>query len=117
MRNENCFRKRMKVLVPVCLVLTAAVCLCAVHAAAQGNVASAIESTWSSARTQIKQVVNNVVFPALDLILAVLFFAKVGLSYMDYRRSGHMDFTAPAILFATLLFTLTAPAYLWSIIG
>ena len=38
MRNENCFRKRMKVLLPVFLVLTAAICLCAVHSAAQGNV-------------------------------------------------------------------------------
>ena len=81
------------------------------------DVAGAIEHTWSAAKVQIKQVVNNVVFPVLDLILAVLFFAKVGLSYLDYRRNGRLDFTAPAILFATLLFTLTAPAYLWSIIG
>ena len=101
------------VLLTVCLALAG---IWTVTASA-GDVAGAIESTWGAARTQIKQVVNNVVFPVLDLILAVLFFAKVGLSYMDYRRNGHLDFTAPAILFATLLFTLTAPAYLWSVIG
>lgn len=85
--------------------------------AATGDVAGAIENTWNSAKTQIKSVVNNVVFPVIDLILAVLFFAKIGLAYMDYRKHGQFEFTAPAILFACLVFTLTAPLYIWSIIG
>ena len=85
--------------------------------AASGDVAGAIQNTWNSAKTQIKQVVNNVVFPVIDLVLAVLFFAKVGLAYMDYRKHGQFEFTAPAILFATLVFTLSAPLYIWSIIG
>ena len=110
-----CGRRRVLVAVAVCFAAAALLTVSA--AAGNGDVAGAIENTWGAARTQIKQVVNNVVFPVLDLVLAVLFFAKVGLSYMDYRRNGHLDFTAPAILFATLLFTLTAPAYLWSVIG
>jgi hypothetical protein len=85
--------------------------------AASGDVAGAIENTWNDAKTQIKQVVNNVVFPVIDLVLAVLFFAKVGLAYMDYRKHGQFEFTAPAILFATLVFTLSAPLFIWSIIG
>lgn len=32
-----------------------------------------------SAKTQIKSMVNNVVFPVIDLILSVLFFAKIAL--------------------------------------
>lgn len=44
--------------------------------AATGDVAGAIENTWNSAKTQIKSVVNNVVFPVIDLVLAVLFFCK-----------------------------------------
>lgn len=82
-----------------------------------GNVAQAIESTWGSAKSQVKAVVNNVVFPVIDLILAVLFFVKVGTAYMDYRKHGQFEFAAPAILFACLVFTLTAPLYLWGIIG
>ena len=39
---------------------------------AAGDVSSAIQSTWNSAQTQIKNVVNNVVFPAVDMILAIL---------------------------------------------
>ena len=110
---------RKKVRMAAVLLLTLLLMAVAIPAvaSASGDVAGAIEQTWDEAKTQIKKVVNNVVFPVLDLILAVLFFAKVGLCYMDYRRNGHLDLAPPAILFATLLFTLTAPAYLWQIIG
>ena len=83
---------------------------------ASGNVSGAIESTWNAAQSQIKQVVNNVVFPVIDMILAILFFVKVATAYLDYRKHGQFDFTAPAILFACLLFSLTAPMYIWSVL-
>ena len=76
-------------------------------ASASGNVAGAVENTWTAAQGQVKQIVNNVVFPVIDLILAVLFFVKVGTSYFDYRKHGQFDFTAPAILFACLLAPIT----------
>ena len=94
-----------------CLLATTA------FAAGTGDVAGAVESTWTTASGQIKSVVNKVVFPAIDLILAVFFFAKLGMAYFDYRKSGQFEWTAPAILFACLVFTLTAPTYIWSIIG
>lgn len=37
----------------------------------KGDVAGAIEKTWEDASEQIKTVVNKVVFPAIDLVLAV----------------------------------------------
>ena len=40
-------------------------------AAPTGDVSGVIEQTWQSAATQIKTVVNSVVFPALDMILVV----------------------------------------------
>ena len=55
----------------------------AVTVFAAGDVSSAIESTWTSAQTQIKNVVNNVVFPAVDMILAILFFVKLATAYLD----------------------------------
>ena len=85
--------------------------------ATSGDVAGAVEQTWTSAQGQIKTVVNNVVFPAIDLILAVFFFVKVGTAYFDYRKTGQFEWTAPAILFACLVFTLTAPLYIWGIVG
>ena len=52
-----------------------------------------------------------------DLVLAVFFFAKLGMAYFDYRKHGQFEWTAPAILFACLIFTLTAPTYVWTILG
>ncbi len=82
-----------------------------------GDVAGAIQGTWDTAKTQIKTVVNNVVFPVIDLVLAVCFFSKLAMTYMDYRKHGQFEWTAPAILFASLVFSLTAPLYIWGIIG
>ena len=86
-------------------------------AADTGDVAGAVEDTWIAARGQIKSVVNNVVFPVIDLILAVLFFVKVATAYMDYRKHGQFEWAPPAILLATLIFALTCPLYIWSILG
>ena len=83
---------------------------------ASGDVAGAVENTWNTAQQQVKTIVNNVVFPVIDLILAILFFVKVGTSYFEYRKHGQFDFTAPAILFACLIFTLTAPLYIWTVL-
>ena len=85
-------------------------------ATAAGNVSGAIEGTWNAAQGQIKDIVNNVVFPVIDMILAVLLFVKIATAYMDYRKHGQFEFTAPAILFACLLFSLTAPSYIWNIL-
>lgn len=83
---------------------------------ANGDVAGAVQGTWNTAKVQIKTVVNTVVFPVLDLILAVFFFVKIGSAYFDYRKSGQFEWTSPAILFACLVFSLTAPTYIWRIL-
>ena len=66
---------------------------------------------------QIKAIVNNVVFPVIDVVLVILFFVKVSTSYFEYRKHGQFEFAAPAILFACLVFTLTAPLYIWGVVG
>ena len=66
------------------IIMVAAMSVMSISAFADGgNVANAIEGTWKSASGQIKQVVNNVVFPIIDVILAVFFFAKLSMSYFD----------------------------------
>ena len=103
--------KLLKIFLTVAVV-AALFAISAVTVFAAGDVSSAIESTWTAAQTQIKNVVNNVVFPAVDMILAILFFVKLATAYMDYRKHGQFEFTAPAILFGCLVFSLTAPLYL-----
>lgn len=108
-------KKRARVL--LCLALTMILmCAFSTTAFAAGDVAGAIENTWNTAKTQVQTVVNNVVFPVVDMILAIMFFVKVGTSYFEYRKHGQFEFTAPCILFACLIFTLTAPLYIWTIL-
>lgn len=107
--------KFIKILISIAVVV-AMLTVSILPAFAAGDVSSAIQSTWNSAQTQIKNVVNNVVFPAVDMILAILFFVKLAMAYMDYRKHGQFEFTAPAILFGCLVFSLTAPLYIWTIL-
>ena len=107
-------KRQIIMLFMLSVLMTGMLCI-PVYAA--GDVAGAIEDTWDTASEQIKVVVNNVVFPAIDLILAVFFFAKLGTAYFDYRKHGQFEWAAPAILFACLVFTLTAPMYVWQILG
>lgn len=104
---------RIILTIALCVMVTA---LSSTTAFAAGDVSGAIEGTWNAAKTQVQTVVNNVVFPVIDMILAILFFVKVGTSYFEYRKHGQFEFAAPCILFACLIFTLTAPLYIWSIL-
>ena len=97
----NKFTKKQWAVFAVALVCACLFTATTVYAA--GDVSTAITSTWNAAKAQIKTVVNNVV--------------KIGTAYFDYRKHGQFEFTAPAILFACLIFTLTAPLYIWGIVG
>ena len=109
--------KKLTRILTMVAVLVLVVTTMAMPAFAAGNVSGAIENTWNAAQGQVKDIVNNVVFPVIDMILAILFFVKIATAYMDYRKHGQFEFTAPAILFACLLFSLTAPSYVWTVLG
>lgn len=72
-------KKITALLISVCLLTV----FCCITAYADGDVAGAVQSTWYSAKSQIKSIVNNVVFPVIDVVLAILLFAKLSLAYMD----------------------------------
>ena len=108
--------KRKKFLA-MCTMTLLLVGLLSTTVLAAGDVAGAVNQAWAGASSQIKTVVNSVVFPALDMILAIAFFGKLGMAYFDYRKHGQFEWTGPVILFACLIFTLTAPLYVWKIIG
>ncbi len=100
------------------VVLLLLTLICAVPAfAANGDVAGAVEQTWNDAAAQIKTVVDNVVFPALTMMLAIAFFVKLALCYFEYRKHGQFEWTGPAILFVCLIFVILAPNYIWGIVG
>ena len=111
-------KERLRVLLIVLPVLMVNVMFAPpAYAEQAGNVSGAIEDTWNTAAAQVKDVVNNVVFPIVDCVLAIMLFVKLALSYFEYKKHGEFDFMPPAILFFGLLFSLTAPLYVWNIIG
>ena len=111
-------RNRLKFILAVITVLALlAGAFCVTAAAAPGDVSSAIEGTWAAAKEQIKSIVDKVIFPALDLILAVLLFIKIGSVYFEYKKHGQLELTAPIVIFLGLLFCLLAPQFLWKIIA
>ena len=81
-------RKTMRTLLCVAVVALMMTAMSVTAFAASGDVAGAVENTWNAAKSQVQTVVNNVVFPVIDMILAVLFFVKVGTSYFEYRKHG-----------------------------
>ena len=107
-----------RILTTVMLIVLVVACFAvpAFASGTTGDVSGALESTWDAAKTQVQDIVNNVVFPVIDMVLAILLFVKIATAYMDYRKHGQFEFTAPAILFACLLFSLTAPSYIWNIL-
>ena len=90
-------------------LVVAALCVVPAFASSAGNVADAVEQTWT--------VVNTVVFPALTMVLGIAFFVKVALCFFDYRKHGQFEWTGAAILFVCLIFVLLAPNYIWNIVG
>lgn len=108
--------KKAKILLVVifCIVIMTAL---SITVFAAGDVAGAVEGVWGDAKNQTQRIVNNVVFPVIDLILTVIFFITLAMTYKEYKKSGQVEWTAPALLFAGLLISLTAPLYIWQIIG
>ncbi len=83
---------------------------------AGGNVASVVEKTWVGIESQAKDIVNKVIFPALDLILGVAFIISVVTQGINYKKHGQIEWTHPVLLFVCLIISLTAPLYIWDII-
>ena len=102
--KKKCIRMLLLALV------VAALCVVPAFASSSaGNVADAVEQTWTDAAGQIKTVVDTVVFPALTMVLGIAFFVKVALCFFDYRKHGQFEWTGAAILFVCLIFVLLAP--------
>ena len=95
--------KRKRIFQMFLVVLALVMCLCVPAFAADGDVAGAVEQTWTDASSQIKTVVDSVVFPALSMILAIAFFAKLAMAYFDYRKHGQFEWAGPVLAIRTFL--------------
>ena len=84
-------KRKIATLIAAFIILSA--CL-AVPTFADGDVAGAVEETWIVARDQIRSVTDKVIFPVIDVILAILFFVKIATAHLDYRKHGQFEWSA-----------------------
>ena len=82
-KEENMIMKMKRAAASALTALAIGVLCCVPAFAADGDVAGAVAQTWTDASAQIKTVVDNVVFPALSMVLAIAFFAKLAMAYFD----------------------------------
>ena len=76
-------KKMIRTLTTLMLVVLVVACMAVPAFATSGDVSGALESTWEAAKTQVQDIVNNVVFPVIDMVLAILLFTKIATTYMD----------------------------------
>ncbi len=108
--------KKTLLLIAVIAIL---VSISAIPAYATANVSDAVNSAFNSyIKPQIKSVVNIAVFGSVDAVLLVFFVIKLATSVMDYRRNGgQIEWKVPAGLAAGLALSISAPFWMWSVIG
>lgn len=83
------------------------------------NVAGTVTNAFNTyMQPQIIGITNNVVLPICDVVLVVAIIVKFALCEINYKRNGG-DFAwhALAILGGCLVFCLSAPHWVWTILG
>lgn len=68
-------------------------------------------------KPQIEKVFNYAILPLIDAFVLFKFIMSIVAAVRDYRRSGEFEWNHPAILFCTLIFTLSATLWMWNILG
>jgi len=69
-------------------------------------------------KPQYKKIVNNVVFPIIDGIVAIIFVFKLIFAIVNYRKNTGAEFEwhSPALLFCALVIAATGPLWVWGLI-
>ena len=112
-------KKHKKILLLMALAVIV-VSLSSVPAYAAGaNVSDAVNSAFNTyIKPQIKSVVNIAVFGVVDAVLLVFFVIKLATAVVDYRQhGGQIEWKVPAGLAAGLALSISAPFWMWGIIG
>lgn len=112
-------KKIIPLLITVILMLSffSVNCFAAAAPTTTSTVADAVKQVSSNVTSQVKDIVNSVVFPIVDLILVILLFVKGALMYLDYRKGKQLEWAGIIIIFVGLIVSMTAPLYVWTIIG
>lgn len=83
------------------------------------DVAGAVTTAWNTyGKPQIKNLCNNFIFRLIDGILVVALVLRFAFVEFKYRKNGgQFEWGALAVLGGSFLFMLTAPLWVWNVIG
>lgn len=97
------------------VTLTLAAMLMSIPCSAD-TVSGTLTSIWGDIKGEVKTIANNIVFPACDVILAVLVIVFAVKAAINYRKGQDVELTGVIICVIILIFTLTAPLYIWNVL-
>ena len=103
----------------LCIVSLFAILLCPTAYAAGADVAGSATSAFDTyMKTQIKGIANGVIIPCIDGILLVVIIVKAIMLWQSYKKNGgEYDWHSLAVLGGCLVVALSAPLWMWTVIG
>jgi hypothetical protein len=112
--------KRILALLAELTILCSLLAVTAYATTTNNDVAGTVQTAFGTyVKPQIMKAVNGVVMPIIDAILSVLFVVFIVMAGVNYKKhsGGDFEWHVPAALFAGLIVSLTAPLWMWSMIG
>lgn len=102
-----------------CIVCLFTMLLCPTAYAAGTDVAGSTTTAFNTyMKPQIKEFTNGIILPLADVIVLIILIVKSILAYSSYRTNGgRFEWHLLAILLGCLIFGLSAPFWVWGIIG
>jgi hypothetical protein len=112
--------KRVLISLSMLAILFSLSSVTAYATAANSDVAGTMQTAFGTyMKPQIIKAVNGIIMPIIDAVIAIFFIIKIVMAGVNYRSNsgGNFEWHVPAILFAGLVISLTAPLWIWGIIG
>lgn len=83
------------------------------------SVSSALTDAFrSNLQPEIKAIVNNIVMPVIAAILLIVLIVRGVLVWKEYNHGqGEFKWGQLLILFACLVVAISAPSWMWNLIG
>ncbi len=68
-------------------------------------------------KQEVKDTTSNFLFPIIAAILLIVLIVQIVFTYKDYKEKGEVDYIKLIVCFVCLALCITAPLYMWGIIG
>ena len=68
-------------------------------------------------KPEVKNVVNKFVFPLISAVLLVVLIIQIVRTYRDWKEHEEVRYEVPIIIGVCLAISITAPLFMWGIIG